>query len=207
MFGFLSDVTPYDSPTVDTRRELQSSGIRGGQRARGRERCCACCGRHRAASPDPRKKHGQIRSLQGNRDLWVSIAGKVGSGRAYKRGLHATNLVLLNSGIDHGSCKILIGLGRGASELKAHVTISSVTQGHKTTVLELDLSSESGKKPGAALGMGSVAIGAAAGGVSDRKSRVEADAVRMAKLVAKHLEAFMADQRWISYPPKPGMVR
>jgi len=98
--------------------------------------------------------------------------------------------------------RILIGLGRGASGLKAHVTVSSVTQGHQTTVLELDLSSESGKKPGAALGMGSVAIGAAAGGVSDRKSTVEADASRMAKLVAKQLEAFMVDQRWISNPPK-----
>jgi len=97
--------------------------------------------------------------------------------------------------------RILIGLGRGASDIKAHVTVSSVTQGHKTTVLELDLSSESGKKPGAALGMGSVAIGAAAGGVSDRKSSVEADASRMAKLVAKQLEAFMADQGWISNPP------
>src|SRR5262249_42402702 len=98
--------------------------------------------------------------------------------------------------------RILIGLGRGASEVKAHVTVSSVTQGHETTVLELELSSESGKKPGAALGMGSVAIGAAAGGASDRKSTVEADASRMAKLVAKQLEAFMADQRWISNPPK-----
>src|SRR5262249_9790468 len=68
--------------------------------------CCACCDRHRPASPDPRKKHGQICSLQGNRDLWVPIAREVGSGRAYKRGLHASNLVLLNSGIDHSSCKI-----------------------------------------------------------------------------------------------------
>jgi len=98
--------------------------------------------------------------------------------------------------------RILIGLGRGASDIKTHVTVSSVTQGHKTTVLELDLSSKSGKKPGAALGMGSVAVGAAAGGVSDRKSTVEADASRMAKLVAKQLEAFMADQKWISNPPK-----
>jgi len=98
--------------------------------------------------------------------------------------------------------RLLIGLGRGASDIKAHVTVSSVTQGHKTTVLELDLSSKSGKKPGAAAGMGSVAVGAAAGGVSDRKSTVEADASRMAKLVAKQVEAFMADQKWISNPPK-----
>ena len=93
--------------------------------------------------------------------------------------------------------RILIGLGRGASDIQTHVTVSSVTQGHKTTVLELNLSSESGKKPGAAMGMGSVAVGAAAGGVSDRKSTVEADASRMGKLVAKQLESFMADQKWI----------
>jgi hypothetical protein len=96
--------------------------------------------------------------------------------------------------------RIMVGFGRGASDIKTHVTVSSVTQGHPpTVVLELNLSSESGKKPGAVatMGIGSLAVGAAAGGVGDRKSTVEADASRMAKLVAKQLEAFMADQRWI----------
>ena len=99
--------------------------------------------------------------------------------------------------------RIMIGFGRGASDIKTHVTVSSVTQGHPTVVLELNLSSESGKKPGAlaTMGVGSLAVGAAAGGVSDRKSKVEADASRMAKLVAKQLEAFMADQKWISNSP------
>lgn len=32
-------------------------------------------------------------------------------------------------------------------------------------------------------------------------STVEADASRMAKLVAKHLESFMVDQKWISNSP------
>ena len=96
--------------------------------------------------------------------------------------------------------RIIIGFGRGASDIKTHVTVSSVTQGQKTVVLEFNLSSESGKKPGAAatMGVGSLAVAAAAGGVSDRKSTVEADAARMAKLVAKQLETFMADQKWIS---------
>ena len=95
--------------------------------------------------------------------------------------------------------RILIGFGRGASDIKTHVTVSSLVQGHPTVVLEFNLSSKSGKKPGAVatMGVGSVAVGAAAGGVSDRKSTVEADASRMAKLVAKQLETFMVEQKWI----------
>ncbi|WP_051979295.1 DUF4410 domain-containing protein [Edaphobacter aggregans] len=96
--------------------------------------------------------------------------------------------------------RIMIGFGRGASDIKTHVTVSTVVRGHPTVVLAFNLSSESGKKPGAVatMGVGSLAIGAAAGGVSDRKSTVEADASRMAKLVAKQLEAFMDEQKWIS---------
>jgi hypothetical protein len=99
--------------------------------------------------------------------------------------------------------RIMIGFGRGASDIKTHVTVSSLVQGHPTVVLEFNLSSESGKKPGAVatMGVGSLAVGAAAGGVGDRKSTVEADASRMAKLVAKQLETFMVDQKWISNSP------
>jgi Domain of unknown function (DUF4410) len=99
--------------------------------------------------------------------------------------------------------RIMIGFGRGASDIKTHVTVSSLNQGHPTVVLEFNLSSESGKKPGAVatMGVGSLAVGAAAGGVSDRKSTVEADASRMGKLVAKQLETFMVDQKWISNSP------
>jgi ethanolamine utilization microcompartment shell protein EutS len=50
--------------------------------------------------------------------------------------------------------RIMIGFGRGASHIKTHVTVSSVTQGHSTVVMELNLSSESGKKPGAVATMG-----------------------------------------------------
>ena len=98
------------------------------------------------------------------------------------------------------SKRIMIGLGRGASNLKTHVTVSTVVEGRPTVVLEFNLSSESGKKPGAVatMGVGSLAVGAATGGVSDRKSTVVADASRMGSLVGKQLEAFMAEQKWIS---------
>lgn len=96
--------------------------------------------------------------------------------------------------------RIMIGFGRGASKIKTHVTVSLATQGKpSTTVLEFNLSAESGKKPGAVatMGVGSLAVGAAAGGVGDRKSTVEADASRMGKLAAKQLESFMASQKWL----------
>ena len=53
-----------------------------------------------------------------------------------------------------------------------------------TVVLEFNLSSEGGKKPGAVtiMGVDSLAVGAADGGVSDRNSTIEVDASRMAKL-------------------------
>lgn len=56
--------------------------------------------------------------------------------------------------------------------------------------------STSGKKPGSisSLGTGSQAVGAAEKTVGDRKSTVDADATRMAKLVAKQIESSMGDQ-------------
>jgi hypothetical protein len=51
------------------------------------------------------------------------------------------------------------------------------------------------------MGVGSLAVASAAGGISDKKSTVEADAARMEKLVAKQLETFMVDQKWISNLP------
>ena len=116
----------------------------------------------------------------------------------------AGEFVAINEGDE--TKRIMIGFGRGASNIKTHVTVSLVTEGHPSVVLEFNLSSESGKTPGAVatMGVGSLAVGAAAGGVSDRKSTVEADASRMAKLVAKQLEAFMVDQKWISTTPSKG---
>lgn len=53
----------------------------------------------------------------------------------------------------------------------------------------------------AGMGVGSLAVVQPPGGVSGSKSTVRADASRMAKLVAKQLEAVMADQKWISNSP------
>jgi hypothetical protein len=98
--------------------------------------------------------------------------------------------------------RIMIGFGRGASDIKTHLTVSAIVRDHPVVILELNLTSESGKKPGAVatMGVGSLAVGAAAGGVGDRKSKVETDASRMATLVAKQLEVFMTAQKWISNP-------
>ena len=106
--------------------------------------------------------------------------------------------------IDEGnkSKRIMIGFGRGASDIKTHVVVSSLVKGSKTVVLEFNLNSASGKKPGAVatMGAGSLAVGAAVGDVGDKKGTVEADASRMAKAVAKQIEAFMIAQKWIDGP-------
>lgn len=89
--------------------------------------------------------------------------------------------------------RVAIGFGRGASSLKTHVTISSMAQGHLTPILEFDVAAESGKKPGfvATMGVGSIAIGAATGSVTDKAARVQADASRTAKAVAKQIKALL----------------
>jgi len=109
-------------------------------------------------------------------------------------------------GLDQGNKtkRVMIGFGRGASDIKTHVIVSSFANGTRTTVLEFSLDSESGKKPGAVatMGTGSIAVGAAVGDVGDKKGTVQADASRMAKAVAKQIEAFMNNQQWISAPPQ-----
>ena len=96
--------------------------------------------------------------------------------------------------------RVMIGFGRGASDIKTHVIVSSFVNGTRITVLEFNLNSESGKKPGAVatMGAGSIAVGAAVGDVGDKKGTVQADASRMAKAVAKQIEAFMITQQWIT---------
>jgi hypothetical protein len=108
--------------------------------------------------------------------------------------------IAINEG--NKSKRITIGFGRGASDIRTHVVVSSLLKGTKTVVLEFNLNSASGKKPGAAatMGAGSLAVGAAVGDVGDKKGTVEADASRMAKAVAKQIEAFMISQKWISDP-------
>jgi hypothetical protein len=106
--------------------------------------------------------------------------------------------------IDEGnkSKRIMIRFGRGASDIKTHVVVSSFAKGTKTVVLEFNLNSASGKKPGAVatMGAGSIAVGAAVGDAGDKKGTLQADASRMAKAVAKQIEAFMISQKWISAP-------
>jgi hypothetical protein len=93
--------------------------------------------------------------------------------------------------------RMMIGFGRGASDVTAHVTVSLTTDAQPVVLSEFNLQSKSGKKPGAAatMGVGSVAVGVAAGGVGDRKASVEADATRMAKAVAKQIEGSVISQK------------
>jgi hypothetical protein len=100
--------------------------------------------------------------------------------------------------------RIMLGFGRGASDIKTHVIISLVVNGNKTMLLDCNINSQSGKKPGALVGMGggSLAVGAATGDLRDNKATVQGDASRMAKLVAKQTEAVMVAQKWIPAPQK-----
>ena len=108
--------------------------------------------------------------------------------------------------------RVLIGFGKGASDVQAHVTVSLVTEQDPVVLLEFNVKSQSGKKPGAAatVGAGAVTMGAVsapsaaagvgAGGVFDRTATVEADASRMAKAVAKQIADLMSSQPWASAP-------
>ncbi len=106
--------------------------------------------------------------------------------------------------IDEGNKtkRVMIGLGRGASDVQAHVTVALTTGTQPIVLSEFKLKSESGKKPGAAatMGVGALAVGATTGAAGDRKATVEADASRMAKAVAKQIQALMAAQKWV--PPQ-----
>ena len=97
--------------------------------------------------------------------------------------------------------RMLIGFGRGASDVKAHVVVSLTTPTTPVVLAEFDLSSESGKKPGAAATMGAgAAAGAsvAASGATDSKASVEGDSARMANVVATEIENIMVAQQWIA---------
>jgi len=118
--------------------------------------------------------------------------------------------------IDQGNKtkRVLIGFGKGASDVQAHVTVSLVTEQEPVTLLEFNVKSQSGKKPGAAATVGagaatmgtvsapSAAAGVGAGGVLDRAATVEADASRMAKTVAKQIAQLMTSQPWAATEPR-----
>ena len=100
--------------------------------------------------------------------------------------------------------RVMIGLGRGASDVQAHVTVSQVTASTPIVLAEFNLNSESGKKAGAAATMGvSGASSVATSQVTDNKDTVEGDTSRMAKAVAKEIENIMAGQGWIAAPAQP----
>ena len=98
--------------------------------------------------------------------------------------------------------RIVIGLGRGASDVQAHVNISLLTADGPILLSEFNVDSSSGKKPGAAetMGIGGAAASVAANGAEDSKATVEGDTARMAHAVAKELKAIMTAQKWIPGP-------
>jgi hypothetical protein len=113
---------------------------------------------------------------------------------------HITAARAANGGSE--SKRVMIGFGSGASELKTHVTLSSVVAGRSTVVLTFDLDSKSGKSPGALPGMvaGSLVVGVATTTVGDKKATLDADASRLAELVAKQIESLMSDRPGLAAP-------
>jgi hypothetical protein len=121
--------------------------------------------------------------------------------------------------IDQGNKtkRVFIGFGKGASDVQAHVKVSLATeqQPEPIVLLEFNVKSQSGKKPGAAVTVGagaatmgtvsapSAAAGVATGGITDTAATVEADASRMAKGVAKQIADLMASQTWASPQATP----
>lgn len=99
--------------------------------------------------------------------------------------------------------RMMIGLGRGASDVQAHVVISLLTDNGPILLSEFKVDAASGKKPGAVetMGVGSVATSAAAGAATDSKSSVEGDTARIANAVAKEMNTIMATQGWVASQP------
>ena len=97
-------------------------------------------------------------------------------------------------GVNQGNARkrIMIGFGRGTSDIKTHVVLTLVANGRCTVLLDGNINSQSGKEPGAVAstsGVG-VAAGAVIGTVGDNRSgTAEADASRMGKLVAEQKRA------------------
>lgn len=109
--------------------------------------------------------------------------------------------------------RVLLGFGKGASDVQAHVTVSLTTEQQPIVLVEFNVKSQSGKKPGAAatvgagaatmgtVSAGSAAAGVAAGGAEDTAATVEADASRLAKGVAKQIAETLTVLKWASPQP------
>jgi hypothetical protein len=106
-------------------------------------------------------------------------------------------------GVNQGNARkrIMIGFGRGASDIKTHVVITLVANGRCMVLLDGNINSQSGKEPGALAstsGVG-VAAGTVIGTVGDNRSgTVEADAARMGKLVAEQTLSIIIAEKWLS---------
>jgi hypothetical protein len=97
--------------------------------------------------------------------------------------------------------RVMLGFGRGGSDLKAHVTATLVDASLPSplVVFECNIDAKSGKQPGALATMevGSLAMGAATHSVGDSGASVQKDAARMGKLVAAEIEQAMVAQHWL----------
>jgi len=103
--------------------------------------------------------------------------------------------------IDQGNVRkrILIGFGRGASDVRAHVLISLLEADKKTLLMECNINSQSGKEPGAAASISGTgfAISAVTGSMSDkRSSTAQVDGKRMGKLVAEQVSNVLRTTTW-----------
>jgi hypothetical protein len=98
--------------------------------------------------------------------------------------------------------RVMIGFGHGGSDIKTHLLVSLVQQGHSTLVLECNIDAKSGKQPGAlaTMGVGSLAIGAATHAAGDQGSTAQKDAARVGTLVANEVIEAMRSQQWIAVP-------
>jgi hypothetical protein len=103
--------------------------------------------------------------------------------------------------IDQGIARkrILIGFGRGASDVKAHLLISLLDGGKKTLLLECNINSASGKEPGAVASSSGTgfAISAVTGSLTDkRSSTAQVDGQRLGKLVAEQVSNVIRTTTW-----------
>lgn len=108
--------------------------------------------------------------------------------------------------VDEGSQlrRMAIGFHQGQSSVTAAVQLYRVTGRHEAAdLLDFTASSASPPTPGAVVTMGAgaaVQATAAASGVKELTSTVEADAGRLADAVARNLQAFFAKQGWTAAP-------
>ncbi|HTR41360.1 MAG TPA: DUF4410 domain-containing protein [Pseudomonadales bacterium] len=108
------------------------------------------------------------------------------------------------------SARIMIGFGRGASDVQAQVAVLLTTKGQPIVLSQFTVDSASGDKPGAVAGMGAAGVHAAttaatvsAGSAGQGSATVVGDAARMAREVARQIEKVMTDQKWITTQPEP----